>query len=227
MSDQGLSSENTPAVAGPEGLASETPAETEVDWQKRYVDLQSEYTRTTQENAEHRHQQELYDVLVSTDDPDTRRKVAEQLGYLLEKEEPEVDLENPFAVYDDKIAKLESALTQREEREREDAYASEIRRVCDEQLDSLGIDKEDQDWVLAYAINALPVNQQGLPDIRQAYSVFAERETARQRKWATTKRQAPRISPNGQPATEVPNLDNHQERVEWMTRKLEENNSLA
>jgi hypothetical protein len=223
MSDQGLSApENTPAVAGPEGPAPSSTDEA-VDWQKRYTDLQSEYTQTSQERAELRHQRELYDLLVSTDDEDTRRRVAEQLGYQLDQEEPEPEFdENPFAAYDKRIGQLESALTVREEREREDAYASEVRRVCDEQLETLGIDKEDQDWVLAYAINALPVNDQGLPDIRQAHAVFAAREDARQRQWATTKRRAPRISPNGQPATEVPNLDNRNERVEWMTRRLEE-----
>lgn len=224
MSDQGLSSENTPVVAGPEG-ASEQHSEAEVDWQKRYTDLQSEYTRTSQENADHKRERELYDVLVSTDDVDTRRKVAEQLGYVLEQEdaaEPEFDPENPFAAYDERIERLEATLSQRDQREREDAYAEQIRKVCDERLDELGIDQDDQDWVLAYAINALPVGADGLPDIAQAHAVFNAREDARQKRWAQTKRSAPRISPNGQAATEVPNLDNRQQRVDWMAQRWQE-----
>ena len=42
-----------PVVAGPDGTGeAERAAQAEVDWQKRYSDLQPEYTRTTQENAE-------------------------------------------------------------------------------------------------------------------------------------------------------------------------------
>lgn len=222
MSDQGLSDENTPAVAGPEGAAGQQ-TEAEVDWQKRYTDLQSEYTRTTQEIADHRRERELYDMLVSTDDADTRRRVAEQLGYTLEAETPdEFDPDNPFSAYEDRIGKLEAALSSRDQREAEDAYAQQVRLVCDERLDSLGIDKDDQDWVLAYAINALPVGNDGMPDIAQAHAVFNAREDARQKRWATTKRQAPRISPNGQTATEVPNLDDRQQRVDWMTQRWQD-----
>ena len=59
----------------------------EIDWAKRYSDLQPEYTRATQELAEMRQQQELYDALLSTEDPDTRREIAQQLGYVLEDED--------------------------------------------------------------------------------------------------------------------------------------------
>jgi hypothetical protein len=227
MSDQGLSAENSPGVVGPEagtGTA-EQQGQPEIDWQKRYTDTQAEYSRGQQELADFRHKQELYDLLVSTDDPDTRRTVAEQLGYVLEEEnapESEFDPENPFAQYDERIERLEATLTQRDQREREDAYAEQVRQACDERLDALGIDKDDQDWVLAYAINALPVGQDGLPDIAQAHAVFNAREDARQKRWAQTKRQAPRISPNGQTATEVPNLDNRQERVDWMAQRWAE-----
>lgn len=208
-------------VAGPTGAAgtAEQHAQAEVDWQKRYNDLQPEYTRTTQELADLRHRQELYDLLVSTDDADTRRQVADALGYQLEEEpaEPQ-EFEDPLAAYDERIGRLEESLTQREQDEQDAAYASQVRAVVDERLDQLGLDKGDQDWVLAYAINALPVTAEGLPDIEQAHQVFAERETARQRKWAQGKR-APHISPHGQAATEVPNLDNRQERVDWMTQR--------
>src|SRR5690242_5353588 len=89
-----------PVVAGPDGTGeAEQAAQAEVDWQKRYADLQPEYTRTTQELAELKRQQELYDVLISTNDPDTRRMVAEQLGYTLEDEpnpDDELEQDDPF-----------------------------------------------------------------------------------------------------------------------------------
>jgi hypothetical protein len=224
MSDQsGLDPSD---VAGPEsgtGTA-EQQHQAEVDWQKRYTDLQPEYTRATQELAELKRQQELYELLVSTDDADTRRQVAERLGYALEEEPEAVDEdEDPFGRYDQRLERIEQSLTQRQQDEQDAIYAEQVRTAVDQKLDTLGLDKDDQDWVLAYAINALPVTQEGLPDIEQAHRVFATRETERQRKWAAGKRSAPHIALSGQAATEVPNLDNRQERVDWMTRRMQEN----
>lgn len=229
MSEQdGL--EATPAVAGPEGTpgTAEQATQAEIDWQKRYSDLQPEYTRVTQEAAEMRQRQELYDLLLSTDDPDTRQQVAEQLGYVLEQEQAESyeEDEDPLAAYDERIGRIEQSLSQREQEQADTAYAQQVRAVVDEQLDQLELDKDDQDWVLAYAINALPVTEQGLPDIRQAYEVFATRETERQRNWAKTK-QAPRFSPHGQPGTEAPNLDNRQERQDFVLRRMQENDQAG
>lgn len=227
MSEQGLSEpENSPAVAGPDGTgqAEQEATQAEVDWQKRYLDTQSEYSRGQQELAELRQQQELYDLLLSTDDPDTRREVAEALGYELEQdEEPEPDPDaDPFARYDERLGRIEEALTYNQQQELEAEQGAEIRAVLDERLDQLGIDSEDQNWVLAYAINALPPTDEGLPDIEQAYGLFREREDARQKQWAQTKR-APHFAPHGQAATEVPNLDDRQQRWEYMARRLEEN----
>jgi hypothetical protein len=229
MSD--LSPDAGADVAGPEsgtGTA-EQQAQAEVDWQKRYTDLQPEYTRATQELAELRRQQELYDLLVSTDDADTRRQVAERLGYTFAEEpeevNPDIDPEDPFAVYDERLGRIEQSLTQRQQDEQDAVYAAEVRRQVDAKLGTLGLDKDDQDWVLAFAINALPVTAEGLPDIEQAHQAFTARETERQRRWAAGKKAAPHLSPHGQAATEVPNLDNRQERVDWMVRRMQESES--
>jgi hypothetical protein len=222
--------EPTPAVAGPEGApgSAEATEQQEIDWQKRYGDLQPEYTRVTQENAELRRQQEMYDYLLSTEDPDTRRAIAEELGYVLEEEEtdeyePE---EDPLVAYDQRLGRLEQTEAEREQEQAEQAYAAQVREIVDEQLDALELDRDDQDWVLAYAINALPITEDGLPDIQQAYEVFTARETERQRNWARSKH-APRISPSGQPATEVPNLDDRQERQDFIMRRMMENEQAS
>lgn len=206
MSEQGFSEENTPAVAGPEGTpgTAEQTAQAEVNWQEKYANLQPEYTRTTQRVAELERQQELFDLLVSTDDPDTRRQVAERLGYVLDEEEQTQDADtDPFAAVDERLARVEQQLTARQQQEADATRATEVRQHVDEQLEALGIDKDDQDWVLAYAINALPPTPDGLPDIEQANQVFSVRETERQRNWAKTKR-APFVPPGGRDATEVP-----------------------
>lgn len=225
MSDQGLSAEpeNTPAVAGPAGTGeADQPTQAEVDWQKRYTDLQPEYTRASQEAAELRQQKELYDLLLSSEDPDTRREAAEALGYALEEQQPDPDLEeDPWALDRARLDQLEARLSQADETEFNRQQAAQMEAVVDERLDQLGIDREDQDWVLAYAINALPATPEGLPDLEQAYTAFQGREDARQKAWAKTKR-APHIAANGQAATEVPNLDDRQQRWEYMTRRLNE-----
>jgi hypothetical protein len=54
MSDQGLSERIPLVLPAPnrEPAPPSTAAQPEVDWQKRYADLQPEYTRASQENAE-------------------------------------------------------------------------------------------------------------------------------------------------------------------------------
>jgi hypothetical protein len=228
MSEQGTPTEGTPAVAGPEGTpgaAEQATEQAEIDWQDRYQHLQPEYTRVTQENAQLREVQELYELLLSSDDPDTRREVATQLGYMLDDEDQDQsneDSEDPLAAYDERLGRLEQSHAEREQEQADAAYAAQVREVVDEQLDALELDADDQDWVLAYAINALPITEDGLPDIRQAYEVFMQRETERQRNWARSKR-APHISPHGQSGTEAPNLDNRQERQDFVVRRLQEN----
>ena len=100
-------------------------------------------------------------------------------------------------------------MTQREQQEEEAARTDLIRSITDERLSQLpDLAAEDQDWILAYAVNALPaLHEPGmpvpLPDIRAAYDVFAARELERQKAWAKTKR-APYVSPGGRDATEAP-----------------------
>jgi hypothetical protein len=224
MSEQGLSPENSPVVAGPDadtGTA-EQNSQPEIDWQKRYVDTQEAYTRGQQEISDLRRRDQLYETLVSSDDPETRRQAALELGFQLEEEAPAEEYEDPFATYDRRLDSLETSIAQRQQEEADAAYAREVRAVVDERLGQLELDKDDQDWVLAYAINALPITDEGLPDIQQAYEVFTARETARQKAWAQTKR-APHVSPVGQQATEVPNLDNDQQRRDWMVAQLQAN----
>src|SRR5262245_44597082 len=160
MSEQGTPLEGAPAVAGPEGTpgAAEQAPQPQVDWQDRYQHLQPEYTRVTQENAQLRQQQELYDLMLSTDDEDTRREIAEALGYEFVQEEAPVQTEDPFERYDERLGKIEQSLSQRDQEAADAEYAGQVRQIVDQQLDALeGLDKGDQDWVLAYAINALPI----------------------------------------------------------------------
>jgi hypothetical protein len=215
MSDQQPPDErDTAAVAGPNEAPGTAQEQAEVDWQKRYNDLQPEYTRTTQQLREFEQQKQWYDLLVTSEDPDTRRQAAEALGYELPEAEAEDELE-PVG-YDDPIEQitarqqaLEEQLNQSRQEQQMAQEAALIREFTDERLNSLeGLNKKAQDWVLAYAINSLPpVREPGvpvpLPDVNTAYEAWQELQTEEQKGWARTKR-APAVMPGGITANEVP-----------------------
>jgi hypothetical protein len=229
MSEQAPAPQETPEVAGPEGTPGPAePTQQEIDYRKRYDDLHPEYTRVTQEAAQLRQRQELYDLMISSEDADTRRQAAEQLGYQLDDDEPDPNVyADPVEELRQRQERLEQALSQRDQQAQEAQYAAQVRAVVDERLSHMdGLDKADQDWVLAYAINALPPTQEGLPDLDQAHQVFQARELKRQKAWAQSKR-APRISPVGQAATGQPNLNEmtDQQILDWQTNRLAELNA--
>ena len=93
------------------------------------------------------------------------------------------------------------------------------------------LDEEDQNWILERASNLPALHDPSvrfpdgrpapIPDIRGAYEAFQAWETKRQKNWANSKR-APYVPPGGQTATEVPNLDTHQGRVDYAVRQLQQ-----
>jgi hypothetical protein len=222
---------DTPAAAGPEGSGAAEQAE--VDWSKRYHDLQPEYTRSTQRVRELEDRERWFEMALTSEDADTRRQAVEALGYTLEEDEEGLssepaDYEDPYVALLARQERVEQQLAEREQAEREAQENALIKAHTDERLAALeGLDQEDQDWVLAYAINALPAVRDPnvpvpLPDIAGAFEAFTARETERQKRWAQTKR-APYVSPGGTTATEVPDLDSHQGRVDYALRQLNAN----
>jgi hypothetical protein len=219
---------DTHAVGGPQGAAAE-----EVDWQARaiaaedrYGNLQPEYTRASQEAAQLREAIEWHELLVTSEDPDIRRQAAEVLGYEFE-EEPEPDpgqFQDPLEPVNQRLEYLESLNEQAQEDQNEAEYASAVRGVLDERLAQLMPDAGEvaQNMVLAYAINALPVADDGLPDLNAAHEVWSQLQDDQQKSWVDSKRAA-NFSPNGLTGTEVPNLDNDQERQDYMVRRLQSN----
>jgi hypothetical protein len=238
MSEQTPAPEpDKPAVGGPEGAATEG-----VDWESRaraaeqsFSNLQPEYTRVTQEREQLREAIQWHELLLTSDDPELRAQAAEALGIVFDEEEPPADDDqDPLEPYDARLRSLEERDARREADQQELEHVRAVREVLDAQLEELmpgaqhpdpdiakGV-KFDQDQVLAYAINALPVGEDGLPPIALAHQLWSERNDARQQDWARSKR-APMFSPGGQTATEVPNLDNDQERQDYMTRRLMSN----
>lgn len=222
---EGQEGQETPAVGGPEGAAAE-----EVDWQARalaaedrYGNLQPEYTRVTQAQREQEEQLGLYELMLTADDEDTRRQAAEALGFEFDEEQPPSGTgEDPFQTLNERLERIEQAQTQRQDAESEREYAQAVRGVIDERLEELMPDAGEaaQNMVFAYALNALPVGDDGLPDLPGALAAFQQLLGAEQEAWAKTKR-APALNLNGQTGTQVPNLDNDQERQAYMAARLQ------
>jgi hypothetical protein len=223
---------DTPAVAGPtEAPGTQDQATQDIDWQKRYSDLQPEYTRATQELKELQERQQWWELYATSEDPDTQRQALEALGYEL-PDQPDEELdpaeyEDPYEELSARQQALEQQFQERTQAEQQSQEAALIRAITDERLEQLdGLTEADQDWVLAYAINALPpVREPGvpvpLPDVRAAYEVFQARETERQKQWASTKR-APYVPPGGRTANEVPDRSTHEGRVAYGMQRLYE-----
>lgn len=235
MSDQQAPYVDTPADAGPEGAsgaAEQTQAE--IDWAKRYNDLRPEYTRATQEAAELRQAQQYYELALTSDDADIRRQALEALGYQLDESPDDGDVEqaypqDPYDQLRQELAQVQQRVDQREQDDENARQTDLIRSITDERLGQLpDLATEDQDWILAYAINALPaLHEPGvpvpLPDIQAAYDVFNARETERQKTWAKTKR-APYVSSGGRDATEAPDPGTgHQARLNRAMLSLRNN----
>ena len=230
MSDQAPAPrQDTSGAAGPAEDPG-TQGQPQDDWQKRYSDLQPEYTRTAQERAELANWKQWAELAFTSDDPDTRRQALQALGYELPEEEEEfepADYEDPVEAVRADVDNVRQRLDQQDEQARQSEEDALIRAITDERLGQLdGLDKDSQNWVLAYAINALPaLHEPGvpvpLPDVQGAYQAFQAFENDRQKQWAKTKR-APFVPGGGQTATEVPNTDTHQGRVDAILRKMQD-----
>jgi hypothetical protein len=238
MSDQQAPShEDTPAVAGPAGDTG-AQEQADVDWQKRYTDVQAEYTRSQQRNKEFEDQHRWYDLALTSEDEDTRRQAIEALGYELPDDDEQYEqYENveeldpaeydPVSELHERQAALEQHIIEQDQEAQQESEAALIRAITDERLGQLeGLSEDDQDMVLAYALTHLdPVQEPGvpvpLPDIQQAYDAFVARETERQKQWAKTKR-APFVASGGQEATQVPDTSTHDGRVQAMLRNMQD-----
>jgi len=215
MSDQQAPPEaDTPAVAGPTE-APGTQEQPQTDWEKRYQDLQPEYTRATQRLSELEQQQKWYELAMTTDDPDTHRQALQHLGYDVPEEDPE-DVD-PTAydepAHDPRLDEIVAWKEQQEQAAREAAGFEFLTGHINTEVERLGMEQLDEgtrQWILSRAlaspgIPAPPGSPHDeLPDVEAAYKEFQQWELERQKQWAKTKR-APHVPAGGLPANEAPN----------------------
>ena len=195
----------------------DTPAEgtdtPDVDWEERYKNLQSEFTRATQQLSRYEKDPEFQ--------KEHFQKLAERLGYSIEDEGPDEGHEDDGFEFVDPVARkqLEELQSKLAEAEQQRELA-EMDRSVKAQFKQLGVDDEsDQELLLLLATRpgAAP-NAEGMPDIKAARDALMKRDEAAKRRWADTKR-APRIAGGGQAGTQVPDLDDDQQRVAWMAQQ--------
>jgi len=240
MSDQQTAPDAQPAVAGPEEApgTQEQPQHgiPEETWEKRYLDTQADYTRNQQELAEIKRQNEWYQVLNTTTDPDTYRQAAEALGIEVpageEDPEPAEYEDDPYAEVRSELEELKAWKAQNDTQAREAAAFDYLNGHIATEVDRVGLnqlDEKTRDWVISRAL-ALPgvpappgAPHDELPNIEAAYKEWQDLVTEQQRSWAKVKRGAPYVPPGGQPANEVPNTGTgHDARMDRALRFLQE-----
>jgi hypothetical protein len=177
-------------------------------------------TRATQEPAELRHQQELYDLLIQrttrTLDAQSRNSSATSSRRSPPRARPRQPLRR---VRREGSAGSNSRSPSASRKKQDAAYAAQVRRQVDAQLDGLQLDRTTG-LVLAYAINALPATDAGPADIEQAHQVFVD-VRPRQREWAAPKR-APHIALTGRPPPRSRTSTTARSACDWMVRRAGE-----
>lgn len=194
----------------------------EVDWAKRYSDLQPEYTRTTQELSQFRQREEAYKALLYSDDPDTRQQAAQALGIeLADDEVDDTQFDDPTEALRRELEQLKQTvsgdLTARQQQEQ----IASLEAAAESAMDTLKVpaDESVRDWLVSRAV-ALPATPNGTLDIEGAYREFGALMDAQKKTWADTKR-THAFSPGGGEGTQAPDLSTHSGRVQHMLTKLQ------
>jgi hypothetical protein len=197
-------------------VTQEHPADT-TDWQKRYTDLQPEYTRTTQAlKAE----QDLWE------DPDAlAARLREKHPDWFEDDEepdtdePEYDTTPAQAETDPRIEWLAS-------KEAERQYNADFKEfVGDREVHAKG-----KDWIEARSrhIAAQAAKPWGPDHLKAAvddYFQFVDELTNEHLQKVTDSKKAPRTPPSGQAGAQVPKLDTHEDRRQFYRQRIAEKQS--
>lgn len=192
------------------------------NWEKRYADLQPAYTKASQEAAELRAQ---LDRLKS--DPDAQREFLTELGYEFAEDDTDTEpaLEDEGEL--DEITALQQRLEQLEKARAAEQEAAHIKRIdnfIDTTLSEIGeqrgtpLTDAEKEFVISTALSSLPAGENNMPQIKAAYEKLEQLLDSQKKQWIESKK-AP-AAPTGVAASEVPDLDNEQERQKYMLARL-------
>lgn len=164
-------------------------------------------------------EQELLKALgYETDDPTAVEEAIEDLELTPEQKQLK-ELQDFRARME---AKEEQDRLAREQAEQEaqldriDGYVtSQIQALTEEHGE---ISPEEEQLIVGHALANLPPDQDGMPQIRQAFDAFAKATQARDQRWAKSK-ETTHVASGGKAATQVPDLDNERERRDYFAEK--------
>lgn len=224
MSDQQptpdpVEGQDTSVIADPTPTGGEG-SQQEIDWAKRYSDLQPEYTRTTQELSTLRQREDAYKALLYSDDPDTRQQAAQALGIELADDDSDTQYDDPTEALRAELEQLKQTvsgdLTARQQQEQ----IAALETAAEQSMDTLQVPQDEalRDWLVSRAV-ALPPTEHGHLNIEAAWQQFGQLMDAQKKSWADTKR-THAFAPGGGEGTQAPDLSTHAGRVQHMLSQL-------
>lgn len=219
----------TPATPDPQQGTPEDAST--VDWQKRYSDLQPEYTRATQEASELRQYQEAMEALQN--DPEAQKAFFAELvdtygvdalnEWLPDDEEPESD--DPLSAFDSRLQAIEHAESQREA----SAQAAQLEAQLNTEIDTLSqaegvkFTADERELLLDTTVTAMLQTNQA-PDVKGAYQRLNAAYKANQERYLASKNPGgtpPPAGPAGSPDIDLKDPDKRRERGVAVLQALE------
>jgi hypothetical protein len=239
---EGLAPEGAPETAAntPEGTGTVEQQPVQENWEERYKEAQRWGTQSAQEAAGLREKAQLIDDW-NSGDPAAQKRAAEALGILLQEEEEEAleaQTEAGLSAEDRQLLEefRQERTTQQQTQAEQQQYAG-YRTAVDPDIAAMGVPEGIRDAVADYALHNLPgvpcppsaQYPKGLkPDLDGAVEaiksfVLAGVDMPDVQKHAIEKyrqtKRAPGISSTGAAGTQVPNLDDRQQRVDWIVQQ--------
>jgi hypothetical protein len=220
------SDENTrteDAQAPVEDTPSDVTEIPEVDYEKRYKDLQSWATQRDQERL-----QELEEAKARLEQYEALQQQPVQPRYRDDDEDYEEPVYDPLAdprvqAHLNKVSQLEAKLAEREQREAAamqqerdyahiDAYLDQVEATTKKEFDP-----RVATWIGREALaNRDPVT--GAPDVEGAYASYRQIIEAEKAQWVSSKPGRGAAPASGPGAVEVPDLDDPDARGEYLDR---------
>lgn len=189
----------------------------EVDWRKRYEDLQPDYTRKSQRLSE-------LDRLLEGQDEDTFRTLMSQYGYEVADDgtidtDPEdtLDEEEPYdeaPAADPRVEKLLEWQARMEQAIGQQRFAEDLNKT----LGGREVDDIGQEWIKARTAQT----GDNPAALEKAVNAWFEREEKRLEAALQAHKQskrAPHVPAAGKAATQVPDLDDPNARRQWMAQR--------
>jgi hypothetical protein len=230
MADEPMAPEpdapDTPLAAPDEGTPAEPDApqgdgqEPDIDYRKRFEDLQPELTRAQQANAEFR---QLFEGLRDRDP-----EALEVLGWDQEEQQQPGIEDDEFADPDEQLraelAEIREQLGARDQQEQVNQEEEATTHFMDEQFDQvekeLGFELSDEalGFIVGHAVEN--PGDDGFPDVPGATREFLKVAKAEYQRYMEAKRNAPK-APVGEPGEEDIDLSDDDSRVKRAVQLME------